>query len=262
MTDIVREIKALVALKGKGELNAEEFASAKAVLFTEAAQKGVDTRGVDDEKTGEKRRARRRSVKDFLKRIGGDCQALINTSEDPEDYVDTKLNNMFALGVKWAGPGYILEGNYDAMIRDFFVEDGSGTAVYSIEDAATSPVLKAGVKDVWSGTYSGAENLANLFRFTMSSPSVTDSGMEFKYNLKDAKIVRIGQDLYIDFGWTPLVSKKTKKEYEVYVKLHNTYVEGEQRVTCHKFILAKSDGFFALLKDDGLFEQFESLVRA
>lgn len=261
MTDIVKEIRSLVELKNKGELGAEEFANAKAILFTEAKQKGVDTRGVDDEKTGEKRRARRRSVKDFLKRIGGDCEAMIQTSDDPEDYVDTKLNNMFALGVKWAGPGYILDGNYDAMIKDFFVEDGSGKAIYSIEDAATSPVLKAGVKDVWTGTYSGAENLANLFKFTMSSPKETDSGMEFKYNIKDAKIVRIGQELYIDFGWTPLVSKKTKKEYEVYVKLWNSYVEGEQRVTAHRFILAKSDGFFALLNDDGLVDQFAGLKR-
>jgi len=260
MTDIVKEIRSLVELKNKKELSEAEFANAKAILFTEAAQKGVDTRGIDDEKTGEKRRARRRSVKDFLKRIGGDCEAMINTSEDPEDYVDAKLNNMFQLGVKWAGPGYILDGNYDAMVKDFFSADGSGKAIYSIEDAATSPVLKAGIKDVWTGTYSGA-TLANLFQFTMSSPGETDSGMEFKYNIKDAKIVRIAQELYIDFGWTPLVSKKTKQEYEVYVKLHNSYEEGEERVTAHRFILAKSDGFFALLKDDGLFDKFAGLKR-
>lgn len=249
--EIVKEIKALVELKNKGELTAEEFANAKAAFFRDAGKGGAKA-PTDEEKTaeGEKRRARRRSVKDWLTRIGQDCAAGQKETEEFDGYNDVKLANMFALGIKWSGPGYIADGKYAETVADFF-EDGA-YAEYSTENA------RAGIKDVFSGKYTKENGQLEALWKLMLNPEV----MEWQLNVRDAKIVRYDQELICDFGFTPLISKKSGKEYECYVKLHNKYIEGESKVVFHKFCLAAGgDGFFALISDDQLEDQWAGLGR-
>jgi len=247
--DIVNDIRSLVALKKGGELSADEFTKAKAALFSSAAS-GPGGGKTEEQKNadGEKRRARRRSVKDWLTRIGQDCAAGQKETEELDGYVDKPLSNMFALGIKFSGPGYVADGKYRETVVDFFEEGAKAT--YKVEN------LRPGVKDSWSGVYQGVDALTQLITILLDP-----SKMEWQYNVRDAKIVRYDDVLVADFGYTPLISKKTGKEYEVYVKHRNTYNADQTKLTSHQFTLADPDGFFALVSDDGLEEALLAIPR-
>lgn len=201
---LLTELRDLIQFKKSGELSAEEFTSAKAVLFGEmeqAAEQGdfEQAANATNRPMAEGKRYRRRSVKDWIQRMQQDLKAQETTATDKRKQamlaLTQTINNAYAPDGNSAN---ITPETINAALAQYWEEDG-------YLDYADFPGASAG-KNILAGRYTVASGqLGTIFNMW------TQVG-EYHFDFAKATMAAFNNTLIMDLGWYKVVSKNAKDE--------------------------------------------------